>query len=491
MDAERRKQIEDLYLAARELEPDKRAAFLAEACGGDTRLLQAVESFLSYDRSAQNFLETPAFGSAARLVVPAEQKPVLRQLSPGTAVEPYRIEALLGAGGMGEVYKASDPRLERFVALKFLPERYVEDQAALERFKREARAASTLNHPCICTIYDIGTHQGRPYLVMELLEGESLKELIERKVLPIGELLDLAIQITDGLEAAHKKGIVHRDIKPANLFVTESHQAKILDFGLAKLIAEQQASSESTAATEYLITNPGMAMGTIAYMSPEQVRGEDLDGRSDLFSLGVVLYQIATGRLPFKGNTTGVVFDAILHQDPVLPSRLNPELPDALQRVILRALNKDREMRYQTASDLKAELKLLRREHESGRSAVSGRESVPEPAGRSRLTGAVGAHLPSALRGRYAVLFTVCAFLLGAFVTGLKLGWFSHSMRQSVPESSQKQLTANPVDDPVIRAAISPDGKYLAYTDLTGIHLLLVDTGENRLLSPREEFCFR
>jgi serine/threonine protein kinase len=474
MDAERRKRIEDLYLAARELEPDKRKVFLAEACEGDTRLLQAVQSFLSYDTRAQGFLETPAFAVAAHLAVQTAPMPALPRIAPGTTVEPYSIEVLLGAGGMGEVYKASDPRLERFVALKFLPEKYLEDQVALERFKREARAASALNHPAICTIHDIGTYEGRPYLVMELLEGESLSDRIDRKPLDIGEVLDLAIQIADGLEAAHKKGIVHRDIKPANVFITEGYRVKILDFGLAKLIAEQQASSQSTVTTECLITSPGTAMGTIAYMSPEQVRGEELDGRSDLFSLGVVVYEMATGTLPFKGNTTGVIFDAILHRDPDLPSKMNLEVPATLERAIVRALEKDREMRYQTASDLKAELKRVRREYESGRSIAShegGSERTDESrlVPQSRSTEAVSSGVPTVRHGRYAGLLILGAFALAALIS-VKVGWFPHSAPQIVVGSNQKQLTANPVDDPVVRAAISPDGRYLAYTDLTGVH---------------------
>src|ERR1051326_3559570 len=219
MDDKRRKRIENLYFAARELEPEKQKAFLTEACEDDAQLLRDVESFLSHDAAAADFLETPAIDMAARIIEQREQRAAARRLSPGAVVDPYVIDSLVGAGGMGEVYRAHDPRLERFVALKFLPEKYLEDEIALERFKREARAASAINHPCICTVYDIGTHQQRPYLVMELLQGESLRERIAGKALPAGELLDIAIQITDGLEAAHRKGIVHRDIKPANLFL--------------------------------------------------------------------------------------------------------------------------------------------------------------------------------------------------------------------------------------------------------------------------------
>src|SRR5271168_3091999 len=392
----------------------------------------------------------------------------------GRTVSHYRVIEKLGGGGMGVVYKAEDTRLRRLVALKFLPEEIAGDAKVLERFEREARAASALDHPNICTIYEFGEHEGRLFIAMSLLEGQTLRDRLAARAAPFatGELLDLSIQIGRGLAAAHEKGIVHRDIKPANIFITGRNEAKILDFGLAKLTVAgelerlqhskapspepQTASAHDLSLTGDLnLSWTGVAMGTVPYMSPEQVRGEKLDARTDLYSFGLVLYEMATGKRAFSGDTTAALHEAILNSRPIPPRELNPELPPRLEEVINKALEKDREARYQTAAEMCAALTELNdgteRQQQSKKS--------------------IGLILAGLFVIALAILAAGFLFLR---VTGKREGT-STGLRNLVPE---QRVTSNPPEAPTHDAIVSPDGKYVAYADENGLYLRQIDTGE-------------
>ena len=440
MKPERWREIEYLYNAALELEPDQRQAFLEKAFCGDESIRREVRRLLELQPEAEGFIDSPAMemvvGRIGLSSEPIEAPPPMI----GTCLSHYRIIEKIGEGGMGVVYKARDEKLGRVVALKFLPEKALPDSLLRERFRREAEAASALNHPNVCTVHEIDEYKGRHFIVMEYLEGQTLRQRISEKPLELEEFLDISIQIADGLDAAHSERIIHRDLKPANIFITRRGHVKILDFGVAKLLPGKSPETP----TAQTVTSPGSAIGTVTYMSPEQVLGKELDIRTDLFSFGVVLYEMGTGRLPFKGATSAETFNAILNSAPMEPVRINPNLPAELERIINRALEKDRNMRYQHASEMRTELQSLKRDSDQNRKGfapgVQAGTVTRKKKGRSLIIGALAL---------IAVLVLAAGIYFYSYRTPKLTG------KDSVVIADFANTTGDPVFDGTLRLGLS------------------------------------
>ena len=465
MTPEQWQKLRPILESALELEPESRPAYVDGACSGDEALRREILSLLNGTNHSDHFLMEPALDMVRRQVAhdQAERDREEELTLIGKKISHYRILNKLGGGGMGVVYEAEDTRLGRHVALKFLPAEVARDPKALERFQREARAASTLNHPHICTIHDFGTCERGPFIVMEALVGSTLKHRISGKPLPCESVFELGFQIAKALEAAHAKAVLHRDITPTNVFVTELGEVKLLDFGLAKLAGETGGHlvTQGDTTTEHSkdLTVPGALMGTAPYMSPEQIRGEPVDARSDIFSFGAVLYEMATGQPPFSGETVEQIREAILSKEPAAPRKLNPRLPAGLEGVIVKALQKERRARYQSASDVLHDLNQF--------------------------------HKAKQRRKVWITRAAVAVFILLVAIAGVVGTFLSKNSVNEAPNIIQRQITSNPINDSVYMAAISREGKQVAYTDLRGVHVRALDTGEIRDIPTSPNLCFR